>query len=108
MQTHNSEQEQALIVVETSLPGEDAEGRVGKELRSILAQVEVLRQRCREIHDFIPVSELDERMLSGEVDPDFLHEARTTLECAECDHLEPLCDSLRQVLAVERLTRPVD
>jgi hypothetical protein len=106
MHKNQSEQEQALIVAETSPPGEDAEGRVRKELRSILEQVEEMGQRWREIHDFIPVSELDEKMLSGEAAPDFLHIARTTLECAERDHLEPLTGALRQVINFEKLTAP--
>lgn len=74
------------------------ESRVRGELRSIIEGLELLTQRLRELHSWIPIPPGDDLMLVGEAEPVFEHVVRVFLECALADHLEPLGRDLQGIL----------
>ena len=73
----------------------DPEAAVREELRQAGGELERLRRRFQLVLDGLPVSARADLMLLGEEDADFATEARRTLECLLCDHLDPLIEALR-------------
>ncbi len=66
-----------------------------QQLREIAQQGELLENRLRAIHGSLPVSPREDLMLLGEEDADFSCRARSAIECALADHIEPLLRELR-------------
>lgn len=74
------------------------ENRIRGEIRSIVEGLELLTQRLRELHSWIPIPPGDDLMLVGEAEPVFEHVVRVFIECALADHLEPLGRDLQGIL----------
>ena len=72
-------------------------GPYRRELYELFMLLATSRERCRKLHEELPVSPREDEMLEGQVPNDFPTEARSTLECVLSDSLtEHLLKSLRE------------
>lgn len=75
------------------------------EIRDVNNDLRAAVERLKALHASLPVSPQEERMLEGEMEPDFATEARAIIECVIPDRLEPAIEALSQAAGIQRKGR---
>ncbi|HBL27674.1 MAG TPA: hypothetical protein DD490_12625 [Acidobacteria bacterium] len=77
---------------------EDLKAQTEAPLRRSIAELHAIGQRLNELHARLPPSSREDAMLLGEDDPDYSFRVRTTIECAQRDHLDAAITALQTLL----------
>ena len=75
------------------------------EIRDVNNILRTAVERLKALHGSLPVSPQEEKMLEGEMEPDFATEARSIIECVVPDRLEPAIEALSQAASFSRKGR---
>lgn len=76
----------------------EAEEEARKQLHEAVLQLESLSVRLLEIHESLPASPEEDRMLEAQEEMDVSLHLRSTVECILHDHLRPAIEDLRKAV----------